>query len=48
MGWSLCRDAVVAILGPDGVVSLTNGASFASQAEWLAHAADEARASEEA
>jgi hypothetical protein len=42
------RDAVVAILEPDGVVRLTNGASFPSQAEWLVHAADEARAREEA
>jgi hypothetical protein len=46
--WSPYRDAVVAILGPDGVVRLTNGTSFASEAEWLAHAADDARAREEA
>ena len=48
VAWSSYRDAVVAILCPDGVVRLTNGASFPSEAEWLAHAADEARAREEA
>jgi hypothetical protein len=46
--WSPYRDAVLAILEPDGVVRLTNGASFHSEAEWLAHAADVARAREEA
>jgi hypothetical protein len=48
MVWSAYRDAVVAILAPDGVVRLTNGTRFPSEAEWLAHAADEARAREEA
>ena len=46
--WHADRNALVAILYPDGVVRLTNGTSFASQAEWLAHAADDARAREEA
>jgi hypothetical protein len=48
MVWSPHRNAVVAILCPDGVVRLTNGASFPSEAEWLVHAADVARAREEA
>jgi hypothetical protein len=48
MVWSPYRDALLAILEPDGVVRLTNGTSFASEAEWLAHAADVARAREEA
>ena len=47
MVWSPYRDAIAAILEPDGVVRLTNGASFPSEAEWLAHAADVARAREE-
>ena len=46
--WHTDRDALVAILYPDCVVRLTNGTSFASEAEWLAHAADDARAREEA
>jgi hypothetical protein len=46
--WSPYRDAVVPILEPDGVVRLTNGTSFPSEAEWLAHVADQARAREEA
>jgi hypothetical protein len=46
--WSPFRDDVVAILGPDGVVRLTNQTSFSTEAEWLAHAAGEARAREEA
>ena len=46
--WHTYRNALVAILYPDGVVPLTNGASFASEAKWLAHAADVARAREEA
>jgi hypothetical protein len=48
VAWSPYRDAVVAILCPDSMVRLTNGTSFASEAEWLAHAADAARAREEA
>jgi hypothetical protein len=46
--WHVDRDAVVAILWSDGVVRLTNQATFPSEAEWLAHAADDARAREEA
>ena len=42
--WRPCRDAVIPILGTDGVVRLTNGTNFAGEAEWLAHAADQARA----
>ena len=42
--WSPYRDAIIPILEPDGVVRLTNGTRFASEAEWLAHAADQARA----
>jgi hypothetical protein len=46
MVWSPYRDAVLAIREPDGVVRLTNGASFASEAEWLSDAkADERTAS---
>jgi hypothetical protein len=45
--WSRHRDAVVAIFCPDNTVCLTNGTSFANEAEWLAHAVDEARAREE-
>jgi hypothetical protein len=46
--WSPHRDAVIAILCPEGGVRLTNGTSFSAETEWLAHAADEARAREEA
>ena len=44
--WSPFRDAVIPILEPDGVVRLTNGASFASERAWLGHVkADERAAS---
>ena len=46
--WSPHRDPVIAILCPDGGVRLTNGTSFSTETEWLARAADEARAREEA
>jgi hypothetical protein len=41
------RDPMGQVAPPD-TVRLTNGTSFASEAEWLAHAADDARAREEA
>jgi hypothetical protein len=48
MVWGPYRDAVLAILEPDRVVRLINGASFPSEEEWLAREADEVRAKEEA
>jgi hypothetical protein len=46
--WSPYRDAVVALSCPDRVVRLINGALFVSKVEWLARAANEARARKEA
>jgi hypothetical protein len=47
MVWRPLRDAVVAILCPDGLVRLSNGTTFPSAAEWLVHEVDQARAREE-
>jgi hypothetical protein len=47
MVWSSLQRRLPCDPGARRVVRLTNGTSFASETEWLADAADEARAKEE-